>query len=109
MVIESELEQQKFYFVCHHEFQVFHFYVMCLCIDENVAKKYMYNIAIQDGSRVNMYLILCSVFGVCLSLIGIHQKYYLIHIFEFRMNTIKENSLDAREQFYLGDCQKKKF
>ena len=62
MVIESELDHQKFYFVCHHEFQVFHFYVMCLCIDENVAKKYMYNIAIQDGSRVNMYLILCSVF-----------------------------------------------
>ena len=52
MVVELEVENQNFYLVCHHQFNVFSFHVIMKCYDEKDAIKFMYNITIEDGSRV---------------------------------------------------------
>ena len=55
MVVEAEVQNQKFYLVCHHQMNVFSFHVIMKSDDEKEAAKYMYNIAIEDGSRVCTY------------------------------------------------------
>lgn len=52
MVVESEVQNKKFYLVCHHQFNVFTFHVIMKCYEEKEASKYIFNIAIEDGSRV---------------------------------------------------------
>ena len=99
MVVESEVQNEKFYFVCHHQFNVFSFHVLMKCNDEKEASKFIFNIAIEDGSRVCTYIQI-----VYFSLISLLKVTCI-----FRINIIKESFGDVKAQFYLGEWLRTKF